>query len=119
MVALPGLQQNHRLVGTSNQKKSKPLNSKGWAVFVFVREHRLYYIERIFDNTYLLRSYLKMNQEIVCTVCGAKHDQEALQAIKQFDMLCPTCKKGTCKIVNLSKKYADLINSVSQDALLP
>jgi hypothetical protein len=83
------------------------------------REHRLYYVERIFDYSYIITSYLKMNQEIVCDSCGAKHESESLSAIKQFGMLCPTCKKGTCKIVNLSRKYAELIRTVSQDALLP
>lgn len=83
------------------------------------REHRLYYVERIFDYSYIITSYLKMNQEIVCDSCGAKHEPESLAAIKQFGMLCPVCKKGTCKIVNLSRKYADLIQTVAQDALLP
>lgn len=83
------------------------------------REYRLYYVERIFDYSGIIRGYLKMNQEIVCDDCGAKHDAESLTAIKQFGMLCPTCKKGTCKIVNLSRKYADLIKEVSDDSLLP
>ncbi|HEX8514563.1 MAG TPA: hypothetical protein VF868_00080 [Bacteroidia bacterium] len=83
------------------------------------REHRLYYVERIFDYSYIITSYLKINQEIVCDSCGAKHEPESLSAIKQFGMLCPVCKKGTCKIVNLSRKYADLIQTVSKDALLP
>lgn len=82
------------------------------------REHRLYYVERIFDYSHIITSYLKMNQEIVCDSCGAKHEFESLAAIRQFGMLCPSCKKGTCKVVNLSRKYADLIKTVSQDALL-
>lgn len=83
------------------------------------REHRLYYVERIFDYSPIIRGYLKMNQEIICTECGTKHDSETLAAIRQFDMLCPKCKKGTCKIVNLSRKYGDLISQVSEDSLLP
>jgi len=34
-------------------------------------------------------------------------------------MLCLTCRQGTCKIINLSRKYEDLINSVAEDSLLP
>jgi hypothetical protein len=83
------------------------------------REHRLYYVERIFDFSPIIRSYITMNQEIICDVCGAKHDADVLSAIKQYGMLCPSCKKGTCRIVNLSRKYADLITKVSEDSLLP
>ncbi|MBE7176713.1 MAG: hypothetical protein INR69_09930 [Mucilaginibacter polytrichastri] len=83
------------------------------------REHRLYYVERIFDYSYIITSYLKLNQEIVCDSCGAKHESESLTAIQQFGMLCPRCKIGTCKIINLSRKYADLIRTVSADTLLP
>lgn len=82
------------------------------------REHRLYYVERIFDYSYIITSYLKVNQEIVCDSCGAKYEFESLAAIRQYGMLCSSCKKGTCKVVNLSRKYADLIRTVSQDTLL-
>jgi len=34
-------------------------------------------------------------------------------------MLCPQCKKGTCILVNLSRKYERLIRSVSEENLLP
>lgn len=83
------------------------------------REYRLYYVERIFDYSHIIRVYLKMNQEIVCDSCNTKHDAESLSAIKQFGMLCPSCRKGTCKIINLSKKYEDLIVNVSKESLLP
>jgi DNA-binding MarR family transcriptional regulator len=83
------------------------------------REQRLYFVERIFDYSYIIRSYLTMNQEIICDFCGTKHKAESLSALEQYDMLCPTCKKGICKVVNLSRKYADLINQVSENALLP
>lgn len=83
------------------------------------REHRLYFVERIFDYSPIIRSYITMNQEILCDDCGAKHDVDMLTAIRQFGMLCPSCKRGTCKIVNLSRKYEDLIKTVSEDSLLP
>lgn len=83
------------------------------------REYRLYFVERIFDYSPILSSYLKVNQEIVCDSCNHRHDYEMLAAIQTFDMLCPVCKKGTCKIVNLSKKYEKLIRDVSAELLLP
>lgn len=83
------------------------------------REYRLYYVERIFDYSFIIRGYLKVNQEIICDSCGTKHDAEALGALKQYNMLCPKCFKGTCKVVNLSRKYGDLISKVSDESLLP
>jgi DNA-binding MarR family transcriptional regulator len=83
------------------------------------REHRLYFVERVFDYSPIVMSYIKVNQEIVCNSCGHRHSHEMLPAIQAFDMLCPQCKKGTCVIVNLSRKYERLIRSVSDENLLP
>ncbi len=83
------------------------------------REHRLYFVERIFDFSPIIISYIKVNQEIVCEDCGHRHGHEMLPAIKAFDMLCPQCKKGICRVVNLSRKYERLIKSVSDESLLP
>jgi hypothetical protein len=83
------------------------------------REHRLYFVERIFDYSPIVMSYIKVNQEIVCSSCGHRHSPEMLPAIQAFDMLCPLCKKGRCELVNLSRKYEQLIKSVSEENLLP
>ena len=83
------------------------------------REQRLYYVERIFDYSPIIKTYLSMNQEIVCDECGAKHEASDLPMLEKYGMLCPDCKKGQCKVVNLSKKYGDLIQKVSEDSLLP
>lgn len=83
------------------------------------REYRLYFIERVFDDTSLLRQFIKQNQEIRCDTCSETYELDKLDALKMFGMLCPKCKKGTCTLTNLSKKYEGLINSVSPELLLP
>jgi hypothetical protein len=83
------------------------------------REHRLYFVERIFDFSPIIASYIKVNQEIVCDQCGHRHSYELFSAIQAYEMLCPKCKKGTCRVVNLSRKYEQLIKSVDDENLLP
>jgi DNA-binding MarR family transcriptional regulator/uncharacterized Zn-finger protein len=83
------------------------------------REQRAYFVERIFDFTPIIISYIKVNQEIVCDYCGQRHGYEMLRAIQAFDMLCPECKQGTCHLVNLSRKYERLISSVADENLFP
>jgi len=83
------------------------------------REQRLYFVERVFDFSPIVVSYIKVNQEIVCGNCGHRHGHEMLPAIQAFDMLCPQCKQGRCKLVNLSRKYERLIKSVADENLLP
>lgn len=83
------------------------------------REHRLYFVDRIFDYSPIISSYIKINQEIVCDNCNTKHDNDMLPALQAYSMLCPKCRIGKCKVVNLSKKYEKLINEVSRDTLLP
>lgn len=83
------------------------------------REHRTYFVERIFDYNPIIASYIKVNQEIVCEECGERHSHEMLPAIQSFGMLCPKCKIGHCKLVNLSRKYERLIKEVNDENLLP
>ncbi|MDO6442069.1 hypothetical protein [Marinobacter sp. 2_MG-2023] len=83
------------------------------------REHRLYYVERIFDYNPIIKKYIEFNQEIVCDTCHAKHGLDMLANIKVFNMLCPECKKGQCRIINLSRKYEELIKNVDEENLLP
>jgi hypothetical protein len=83
------------------------------------REHRLYFVERIFDYTSLLRQFMQQNQEIRCAQCGTTYELDQLNALKMFGMQCPTCKTGTCAITNLSRKYESLLKSVAPELLLP
>lgn len=83
------------------------------------REHRTYFVERVFDYTPIISSYVKVNQEIVCEKCGERHSHEMLPAIQAFNMLCPVCREGHCRVINLSRKYEKLINEVEEESLLP
>lgn len=83
------------------------------------REFRLYFVERVFDYTPLLREYMAKNQEIVCSTCGARHPFEHLEALRLFQMRCPKCGNGICSVTNLSKKYEQEIRAVDEQLLLP
>jgi Zn finger protein HypA/HybF involved in hydrogenase expression len=84
-----------------------------------LREHRLYFVERIFDNTSLMRKFLEVNQEIKCDSCSQVFGIDKLNGLAMYDMLCPKCKSGTCEVINLSKKYESVIASVNPNLLLP
>ncbi|UGS34256.1 MarR family transcriptional regulator [Capillimicrobium parvum] len=83
------------------------------------REHRLYFVERIFDYTPILQAYLRTNQEIACDNCNATFEPEQLPALQLFGMQCPNCKAGACSVTNLSRKYEATLREVSDTALLP
>jgi thiol-disulfide isomerase/thioredoxin len=83
------------------------------------REHRLYFVERVFDYTPIVRKFLEQNQEIKCDSCQTIYGVDKLDGLMMYDMLCPSCKKGTCVVVNLSKKYESVIRAVDPNLLLP
>ena len=83
------------------------------------REFRLYFVERVFDYTPLLQEYLEKNQEIVCDSCEQKHGLEKLEALRLYAMRCPTCSRGICRVINLSRKYEPLLRSIDKEMLLP
>ncbi len=83
------------------------------------REHRLYFVERVFDYGSILRKFMKSNQEIRCDACNSTIEFEKLEALKLYGMACPNCKEGTCRVINLSKKYEALLADISPELLLP
>lgn len=83
------------------------------------REFRTYFIERVFDYTPLLQRYMERNQEIICEGCGAKYALEHLPALRFFNMKCRECTDGICRVINLSKRYEPVLQSIDQSLLLP
>jgi hypothetical protein len=83
------------------------------------REFRLYFVERVFDYSSIIRAHIEANQEIICEGCGSSFSLEHLEMLKFFGMLCPKCKKGTCRVTNLSKKYEETLRAVDEKLLLP
>lgn len=83
------------------------------------REYRLYFVERIFDFTPILKSYLQNNQEIKCDKCNEVYGMDKLSSLSMFEMLCPKCRRGTCKVINLSKRYGAVLDSIRSELLLP
>lgn len=86
---------------------------------VGLREFRLYFVERIFDSSHIIRSYLQANQEIKCADCEAIFGLDKLESLKLYRMRCPECGTGTCKVTNLSKKYETILREVNPELLLP
>ncbi len=83
------------------------------------REFRLYFVERVFDYGPIVRAFLEQNQEITCDECGVRQEFDKLEALRLYAMRCPICQKGTCVVVNLSRKYEPMLRSIQDALLLP
>ena len=83
------------------------------------RSDRLYFVNRTFDYNGIVREYISENQELKCNNCNSVFDSEMISSFKVWGMMCPECRIGRCEVINLSRKYEDVINSVSPDLLLP
>jgi hypothetical protein len=83
------------------------------------REFRLYFVERIFDYSSIVKAHIEANQEIVCDQCLAYFGMEQLEPLKLYGMLCPKCRRGTCRVTNLSRKYEKTLKEINESLLLP
>jgi hypothetical protein len=54
-----------------------------------------------------------------CNHCGETIELEKLEMLKHYDMQCFKCKTGRCAVVNLSKKFAEVIAGAKSELLLP
>lgn len=82
------------------------------------REFRLYFVERIFDYSNIIKAHIAANQEIVCVECGAAFGMDKIDALREYGMLCPRCRKGVCTVINLSRKYEATLRAVDNNLLL-
>ncbi|HEU0000107.1 MAG TPA: hypothetical protein VFQ36_04370, partial [Ktedonobacteraceae bacterium] len=82
-------------------------------------DYRHYFVDRIFDFTFILEDYLRKNQEIVCDHCHTVFSFSELASLRRYRMKCPECLTGTCQVINLSKKYESILKSVDPGLLLP
>jgi DNA-binding MarR family transcriptional regulator len=83
------------------------------------REHRVYFVERVFDYTSILQQYMETNQEIICNNCNTTFEMSALSSLQFFDMLCPNCRQGHCTVTNLSRRYEGVLREIDSELLLP
>lgn len=83
------------------------------------REGRKYFVERPFDYSPLIQSWIASNQEIRCDQCGATFENDLLPSLRLFQMQCPKCGTGVCRVINISRKYEELLRSVDESSLLP
>ena len=83
------------------------------------REQRLYFVERIFDCTSILRQFMQREPgDTLLELRSDTRDRETRRAQSVRHAL-PTCKTGTCSVTNLSKKYESILNAVAPELLLP
>jgi DNA-binding MarR family transcriptional regulator len=83
------------------------------------REDRLYFVDRTFDYNPTMVAYVRNNQEITCESCNQVFDAEMMPALKLRHMKCLSCGTGICSVINLSKKYGELLESIGRELLLP
>lgn len=65
---------------------------------------RKYVIQRRFNYADSIRKYLSTAKQLKCDniTCGTTYQYELLDKLQLFDMMCPTCKIGTCSIEHVS-----------------
>lgn len=64
---------------------------------------RKYIIQRRFNYNELIEKFLESAKSIECdnTACTASFKIEQLEILKVYDMLCPSCKTGTCHVKDI------------------
>lgn len=82
------------------------------------RDYRNYFVQRCFEYTRAVHSFLSQNQTIKCNNCGCCHPMEDKQSIELFKWKCPECMEGVCEIVNLSEDFKEEVESLNKELML-
>lgn len=78
---------------------------------------RKYVVQRRFNNTKELQSYIEKAKHIICdnNTCKSTFEYEKLPMLEMFDMLCPKCKEGKCNVEHANVE----IDIADENILLP
>ncbi len=82
------------------------------------REFRNYFVQRCFEYTRAIRSYLSSSQTIKCGSCGCCHPMDAKNSIELFKWRCPECIDGMCSVVNLSDDFKQEVERLDKAIML-
>jgi len=83
-----------------------------------VRDYRNYFVQRCFEFSAAVHSFLAKNQTIRCGACGKCYPLEQKGSFELFKWHCPDCRDGTCSIVNLADDFRSEVAHLREDLLL-
>ncbi|RKR03947.1 MarR family transcriptional regulator [Maricaulis maris] len=82
------------------------------------REYRNYFVQRCFDLTTSIQSFLSSKQTIRCNGCKTSFPLETRASLELYKWKCPECADGVCSIVNIADDFSAEIDEIKQDLQL-
>lgn len=83
------------------------------------REYRNYFVQRCFEFTRALTSFLSTRQTIRCNSCGASFGLDKKDMFETFKWSCPECRgNGTCKIFSLADDFKKEVDALDVKLML-
>jgi hypothetical protein len=82
------------------------------------RDDRSYFVQRSFNYTSVVYSFLAKSQTIRCADCGGSFSIEERDKFEFFGWSCPQCKVGKCSIVVLGKEFEAEVQALNEDLML-
>ncbi len=82
------------------------------------RDYRNYFVQRCFDYTAAIHSFLSGTQTIRCGDCGKSFPLDEQKSFELFKWRCPDCHKGICSIVNLADDFKKEVAQLKTNLML-
>lgn len=82
------------------------------------RSYRNYFVQRCFDYTRAVHSYLSARETIKCKSCGQCFPMEDQEKIEYFKWRCPECNEPSCSVVSLSDDFRAEVEALDREIML-
>lgn len=83
------------------------------------REYRNYFVQRCFEFTRALTTFLSARQTIRCGSCGTSYGLDKREMFETFKWSCPECRgSGTCKIFSLADDFKKEVAALDTKLML-
>jgi hypothetical protein len=80
-------------------------------------QFRQFFRERVFDYSNLVKEFLANNHQFRCPKCSHLENEEALESLRKYGMLCPNCTSG--RMILSEKQFSTNEDQIASELLLP
>lgn len=82
------------------------------------REFRGYFVQRCFEFTRALTTFLSTRETIRCSNCESSFSLDKREMFETYKWACPECKVGICKIFSLANEFKNEVAALDQKLML-
>lgn len=83
------------------------------------RDYRNYFVQRCFEFTRAVTTFISSRQTIRCGICGSSYGLEKKEMFETYSWTCPECRSnGSCRVISLANDFEKEVAALDDKLML-